>query len=166
MPIRFLIAIAAVTILALWPHASHAATVPCSVMMPDATDGCGKPFVDGVVDHQWVGIIIHFSGSNGGADELFPFTIGRGGNGLLTITLPAIKPEGQYGDRMDAWFANGKLYVLNSVYLPGEAHCCNSHVTVRQFGFAGKALVRERTASVPAAATRAQIYAALARATY
>lgn len=165
MLIRFLIVTVAATTLAFWaPHAR--AAVPCDVTMPDANDGCGKPFVDGVVDHQWVGIIIHFSGSNGGADALYPFTVGRGANGLLTINLDPIKPEGQYGDRMEAWFAGGKLYVLNAVYLPGESHFNNKNVTVRQFGFVGKALVRQRTASVSASATHAQMYTAFAKAAY
>lgn len=142
----------------------RAELVPCGVTMPDAKDGCGKPFVEGVVDHQWVGLIAHYTGGNGGVDALYPFTVGRGGNGLRTITLPAIKTEGEYGDRMYAWFANDKLYVVNAIYLPGEAHCCFTHNSVRQYGFDERGLVRERTTTVATTATRAQIYAALAKA--
>lgn len=139
-------------------------TVPCHVTMPDATDGCGSPFAQGVVDGQWVGLIFHFSGSNGGADQLLPITVGRGGNGLLTIAMPAIKPEGTYGDRMDAWFANSKLYVMNSIYLPGEAHCCNTQITARRYGFNPKGLHLEHTVTLPAASTHVQIAIALAKA--
>lgn len=140
--------------------------VPCGVTLPDVKDGCASPFIEGVVDHQWVGLVVRFSGGNGGADELDPVTVARGGNGLLTVTLPPIKPEGQYGDRMGAWFDNDKLFVSNAIYLPGEAHCCFTHITVREYGFTPKGLSIERTASVASNATRPVIYAALKSAAY
>ena len=74
-------------------------------------------------------------------------TVGAGGNGYLTTTLQTIAPADD-GDRIDAQFVNGKLWVQNSIYLPGEAHCCNTHVVARQFGFRNRRLRLERTATV------------------
>jgi hypothetical protein len=162
MTIRSLCLFAAMSCgLVLAATSSSHAFVPCGVTLPDDKVGCAKPFVEGVVDHQWVGIIVHFSGGNGGPNELDPITIARGGNGLLTVSLPPIKPEGQYGDRMWAWFDNDKLYVGNAIYLPGEAHCCYTHVAVRQYGFMPNGLIVEHTATLPSNATHAQMYAAL-----
>lgn len=139
--------------------------VPCGVLLKSSAAKCASPFIDGVVDGQWVGLVMHFSGGNGGANRIFVVTVGPGGNGELTIALPDIKPEGPDGDRMGAWFARGKLYVTNAVYLPGEAHCCYTNVTVRQFGFHGQSVGLERTATVPSNATKDQIYQALEKAT-
>lgn len=135
------------------------AGVPCSVF--GSTSSCPNPIVEGVVDGQWVGLIYHFDGTNGGPDGIGVVTVGVGGNGYLTTVLQAIKAEGQYGDRMQAEFVGGKLWVKNAVYLPGEAHCCYSHIAVRQFGFHGRRLQVEKMASVPTNATQEQIRAAL-----
>jgi hypothetical protein len=112
---------------------------------------------------QWIGFLLHFDGSNGGPDALSVVTIGFGGNGLQTIVLPAIKPDGG-GDRMGASFRKGKLIVIivsNAFYLPGEAHCCFTHTTIRRYGFHDRRLLVEREATVPSAATAAEQDAAL-----
>jgi hypothetical protein len=141
--------------------AAASANVPCGVF--GGPQGCPNPIVQGEVDGQWVGLTYHFDGTNGGPDSLAVVTVGFGGNGALTTALDPIKPEGHDGDRMFAEFVDGKLWVRNAVYLPGEAHCCYSHIVVRQFGFHDKRLRVEETASVPTAATQGEIRRALAR---
>lgn len=143
--------------LALCTGAAAAADVPCAVF---SQGNCPSPIVQGVVDGQWIALTYHYNGTNGGPIGIGVVTIGAGGNGYLTTTLQTIEPADD-GDRMDAQFAGGKLWVRNSIYLPGEAHCCNTHVIVRQYGFHDKRLRVERTATVPADATRSQIAAAL-----
>ena len=134
-----------------------AADVPCNVF---AHGNCPSPIVQGVVDGQWVALIYHYDGTNGGPTSIAVVTVGAGGNGYLTTNLQAIEPA-DGGDRMDAQFVGGKLWVRNAIYLPSEAHCCYTHVMVRQFGFHAKYLQVERTATVAAGATRAEIAAAL-----
>lgn len=143
--------------LALCTSAASAANVPCAVF---AQGNCPSPIVQGIVDGQWIALIYHYDGTNGGPTSIGVVTVGAGGNGYLTTTLQTIQPA-DGGDRMDAQFANGKLWVRNAIYLPGEAHCCYTHVVVRQFGFHDKRLRVERTAQVAADATHAQIAAAL-----
>jgi hypothetical protein len=135
------------------------ASVPCAVF--GNSSGCPNPIVQGVVDGQWVALIYHFDGTNGGPNTIGVVVVGVGGNGYSTTALQVIEPEGQYGDRMEAQFVDGKLWVKNAVYLPGEAHCCYTHIAVRQFGFHSKRLAVEDTASVPTDATQVQIRAAL-----
>ena len=135
------------------------ATVPCEAFAQGIK--CANPILEGIVDHQWIGLILHFDGTNGGPDAIHIVAIGVGGNGLETIALPPIKPDGEYGDRMDASFRDGKLFVSNAIYLPGEAHCCFTHRTYRRFGFHNDKLLVEREATVPSGATAAQVDAAL-----
>jgi hypothetical protein len=137
--------------------AAAAADVPCNVF---AQGNCPSPIVQGVADGQWIALIYHYNGTNGGPIGIGVVTVGAGGNGYLTTTLQTIEPA-DGGDRMDAQFVGGKLWIRNSIYLPSEAHCCNTHVVVRQYGFHQKRLHVERTATVAAAATRAEIAAAL-----
>jgi hypothetical protein len=136
------------------------ADVPCNVFGHSGY-GCPNPIVQGVVDGQWVALIYHYDGTNGGPDSIAVVSIGTGGNGFLTGALQVIKAEGQYGDRMEAQFIGGKLWVKNAVYLPGEPHCCNSHLAVRQYGFHDRRLAVEEEASVPVKATESQVRAAL-----
>jgi hypothetical protein len=143
--------------LALCVSPASAANVPCNVF---AKGQCPSPIVQGVVDGQWIALIYRYDGTNGGPVGIGVVTVGAGGNGYLTTTLQTIAPA-DGGDRMDAQFAAGKLWVRNAIYLPGEPHCCYTHVIVRQLGFSEKRLHVERTATVAADATRAQIAAAL-----
>lgn len=154
-----ILAWSALTFLACSTMAS--AGVPCGVFGGPA--GCPNPIVQGEVDGQWVGLTYHFDGTNGGPDSIAVVTVGFGGNGALTTVLEPIKPEGRDGDRMSVDFVDGKLWVRNAVYLPGEAHCCYTHVAVRQFGFHDKRLRVEKTATVASDTTETQIREALAR---
>ena len=154
------ISIALVFAGAFAPRSAPAAgTVPCAVF---AHGSCASPFTEGVVDGQWIGVLLRFTGSNGGADSIDVVSVGFGGNGLKTLFLGQIKPEGQYGDRMWARIAGGKLYVFNAVYLPGEAHCCYTHDAVQRYGFHDRKLERESVATVPLNASQAEIDKALA----
>lgn len=142
---------------------AQSASVPCARF--GGSDGtCSNPIVQGVVDRQWIAVLEHYNGTNGGPDELTVVSIGVGGNGEQTISLGVIKPEGESGDRMDAWFQSDKLYVTNAIYLPGEAHCCYTQRTVRRFGIQGKRLALERLATVSSSASRRAINSALDRA--
>jgi hypothetical protein len=142
---------------ALCTARSDAANVPCNVF---AAGNCPSPIAQGIVDGQWIAAIYHYNGTNGGPDSIGVITVGAGGNGYLTTTLQTIEPADD-GDRMDAQFVAGKLWVTNAIYLPGEAHCCYTHIAARQFGFHHKRLQLERNATVKADATRAEIAAAL-----
>ncbi len=131
--------------------------VPCAVF---GAGNCPNPIVQGVVDGQWIALVYHYNGTNGGPDGISVMTVGAGGNGYLTTYLQRLRPADD-GDRMDAQFVNGKLWVKNAIYLPGEAHCCYTHIAVRQYGFHDRRLRVERTATVGADATRSFIAAAL-----
>jgi hypothetical protein len=133
--------------------------VPCRVFASEQVK-CVTVLSEGVVDGQWIALVRHFNGTNGGPDELLVITVGVGGNGLLTILLPAIKPDGG-GDRMGSSFRNGKLFVSNATYLPGEAHCCFTHMTFRRFGFHSRRLMVEREATVLTTASNSEVDAAL-----
>lgn len=111
---------------------------------PEATSA----FEQGTVDGHWVGLVIDYRGGNGGAYDAIVYTMRVGGNGLLLHPSGKIKAEGQYADRLGALFANNKLYIVNAVYLPGEAHCCYTHDAVQRFGFQGDELVQEGIATV------------------
>ena len=141
--------------LALCTSVASAADVPCAVF---AQGNCPNPIVQGVVDGQWIAAIYHYNGTNGGPTSIGIVTVGAGGNGYLTTSLQTIQPADD-GDRMDVQFVGGKIWVRNAIYLPSEAHCCYTHVIVREFGFHDKQLRVLRTATVAADATRAQIAA-------
>jgi hypothetical protein len=137
-------------------------SVPCAVYGAPKVATCFSPFQQGVVDGQWIGIIAHYNGTNGGADSMRIVSIGAGGNGEETIPVGVFAPSGTGGDRMVAVFTGGKLWLKNAVYLNGEAHCCFTHVAVRQYGFHGGKLQQEREVTVAADASDATIRAALA----
>lgn len=122
-------------------------------------------FRQGTVDGRWVGLVLDFSGTNGGSDHALIFMVGPGGNGLKTTEGRQIAAEGQYGDRMDGLFANGKLYVTNDIYLPAEPHCCPTHAVVQRFGFHNGELVREGFASIALPASGPLTRQAILRAT-
>lgn len=148
---------------ALYASAQGASPVPCSQLGRNNST-CQNPIIQGVVDGQWIAVIERYNGTNGGPDRLSVVGIGAGGNGLQTVSLGVIKPEGLGADRMDAWFASDKLYVTNAIYLPDEAHCCFTHRLTRRFGFQGKKLALERLATVSSSASKGAIIAALDRA--
>jgi hypothetical protein len=98
-----------------------------------------SPVREGTVDGYRVVVILMDNGTNGEASSAHLFVHGAGGNGGATADLGLI-PAYQ-GDRMDALFAGGKLYLTNEIYLPGEAHCCGTHIVASKFGFEGQKLV-------------------------
>lgn len=146
--------------ISILPSAARASsnTVPCNVL---GQGDCANPFLEGVVDGQWLGLIFQFGGGNGGATAADVESIGYGGNGWKTVSLGEIKAEGEYGDRMFAKFVHAKLYVFNAVYLPGEAHCCFTHYAVRRYGFHDRQLMMERLATVPTVASQSDVDRAL-----
>lgn len=137
--------------------------VPCSKLGRNSAR-CQNPILEGVVDKQWIAVLKHYNGTNGGPDVLSVVGIGMGADGPQTVSLGVIKPEGQGADRMDAWFQSSKLYVSNAIYLPNEPYCCYSRRMARRFGFQGKKLALERLATVPSGASQHAISATLDRA--
>lgn len=91
------------------------------------------PGVSGLVDGRSVTVIINAGGGNGGASDVTAFWYTVGPNGYQLAQL-RIKTPGSNGDRMQATFARGKLYITNAIYLSGEAHCCYTHLAVQRFG--------------------------------
>lgn len=144
-------------------HATPSTGVPCAVF--GEGDRCANPFLQGVVDGQWVGLVIYFSGGNGGATEIAVVTSGRGGNGQLTKALGTIKGIGVSGgmppDGLEPVFHGGKLWVYNYVHLPGQGHFDITNEAVQQYGFRDKAFVRESRAIVPLNSSDDAIAAAL-----
>ena len=115
-------------------------------------------FRQGIVGRVWVGLVLHLTPTNGGASEASVYIVRPGGNGTPVINGGTIRAAGD-GDRMDAFFVDGKLYVTNEIYLPGEAHCCGSQAVVQVFAVNADAneLVLLVTKAVPVNATRKQI---------
>ncbi len=142
---------------------AQGAPVPCSKLGRDNRP-CQNPIVQGVVDKQWIAVLKHYNGTNGGPDVLTVLGIGIGADGPQTVNLGVIKPEGEGADRMDVWFASNKLYVTNAIYLPNESYCCYARRMARRFGFQGKKLALERLATVPSGASQRTISATLDRA--
>jgi hypothetical protein len=117
---------------------------PCGVAaLPSAPTSSEGGFVEGVVQGRWVGLVMIYSGTNGFASYAHVFAVGDGGNGPLTTNLGIITAMGASKnsiepDRLDAHFANDRLYTINPIYLPGQAHCCPTNFMVQRFGFHGK----------------------------
>jgi hypothetical protein len=117
---------------------------PCGVAaLPSAPTSADGGFVGGVVQGRWVGLVMIYSGTNGFASYAHVFAVGDGGNGPLTTNLGIItamngSKSSMDGDRLDAHFANDRLYTINPIYLPGQAHCCPTNFIVQRFGFHGK----------------------------
>jgi hypothetical protein len=117
---------------------------PCGVAaLPSAPTSSEGSFVEGVVQGRWVGLVMIFSGTNGFASYAHVFAVGDGGNGPLTTNLGIITAMGASKnsiepDRLDAHFANNRLYTINPIYLQGQAHCCPTKFIVQRFGFHGK----------------------------
>jgi hypothetical protein len=119
-------------------------------------------FRQGIVGKAWVGLVLEFSATNGGATTAQVFMVRPDGNGTPLIDAGLIHAVSQ-GDRMNAFFRNGLLYVTNSIYGPNEAHCCNSKMAVQLFGVNRNAteLRLLTTKPVPAAYTEQQIVTAV-----
>jgi hypothetical protein len=129
------------------PAIAASSDVPCGVF--SSFNGyvrpgpCGNPFSEGVVDGQWIGIVMMFSGGNGGAISAHLYGAGHGGNGPLTIDLGHIDAISEYGnaapDGLQIFFKHGKLIAVNKV-----AHNSWDNFVGRQFGFHNSKLVSEK----------------------
>jgi hypothetical protein len=76
--------------------------------------------------------IVMLGGGSGGAFDARVFA-DVGGQGIVDFgTVRPVSPSSD-GDRMDAFFADGFLYVDNALYLPGECHACSTHSAVQRF---------------------------------
>lgn len=122
---------------------------PASAMCRFATASSSGAFEQGMVDGRWVGLVREYGGGNGGATRAIVYTLGPGANGILLSSAGKIDAASD-GDRTDALFTNGKLYVTNAIYLPGEPHCCFTHLAVQRFGFHAGRLVREGEGNIAA----------------
>ena len=163
------LAIAIIAVVLAAPVSARAATspthtVPCAVFGLGAAATCDSPFIEGVVDGQWIGLVMDYSGTNGFASKMWAYAVGAG-NGPATEslgTIEALTAGGSMpGDRLWPTFRHGKMYVVNAIYLAGQAHCCNTKVVVRRYGFHDRKLTVEAQATVASSATQAQVDAAL-----
>jgi hypothetical protein len=117
--------------------------VPCGVLpLPDRGKNIrgASAFVEGIVQARWVGAVMVYDGTNGGASSAHIFAVGGGGNGPLYTDLGIISVAGPGGDRLAAHFAEDRLYMVNDIYLPGQPHCCPTNFVVQRFGFHGDTL--------------------------
>jgi hypothetical protein len=134
--------------------ASQAATVPCSKLHlgGQGTPTCPRPFMEGTVDGQWLGLVIDYTGGNNGIDKVRAFSIGLGANGDMTFDLGTIAVEDSYGwtGDMEVRFVNGKLWVINPVHdYYHQSHFDFAKALVRQYGFYGRELIVEKRVLVP-----------------
>lgn len=163
-PTRILAALAlSVVMVAGAPKQAKAAGVPCRVFGTTGATNCPNPFMQGVVDYQWIGLVSLYTGTNADATEIIVFAIGVGGNGYSTIPLMRIDGGEDNGDRMSAHFIDNKLWIISQIYLPGQAHCCPTQEAVRQFGFHDRKLRVEVTVTAPLGSSDGVIRQALAR---
>jgi hypothetical protein len=87
---RIIVSSMLVTLLLTLPVLARAALVSCSILGPGAGATCPDPIAQGTVDGQWVGVIEHFNGTNGGPDKLETIAVGYGGNGPSSVVLGEI----------------------------------------------------------------------------
>jgi hypothetical protein len=133
---------------------SQAATVPCSKLHlgGQGTPSCPRPFIEGIVDGQWVGLVINYTGGNNGIDKVRAFSIGLGANGDMTFDLGTITVEdyGGWSGDMEVRLVNGKLWVINPAHdYYHQSHFGFAKALVRQYGFYGRELIVEKRAFVP-----------------
>jgi hypothetical protein len=133
---------------------SQAATVPCSKLHlgGQGTPSCPRPFMEGIVDGQWLGLVIDYTGGNNGMDKVMTFSIGQGGMVPKTFYLGTITVEDNFGwsGDMEVRFVNGKLWVINPDHdYSHQSHFGFAQVLVRQYGFYGRQLIVEKRAFVP-----------------
>lgn len=129
-------------------------TLPAAARCDRSADT--SAFVQGGVNGTWVGLVLMFDGTNGGATSASAYATVPGGNGFLTQPLSKItavtRPgDAMDGDRMSGFVRNGRLYVTNAVYGKGEAHCCATHVAVRRYTFVHGRLTQEAAATLATA---------------
>jgi len=108
--------------------------------------------MEGIVDGQWVGLVINYTGGNNGIDKVRAFSIGLGANGDMTFDLGTIAVEdyGGWSGDMEVRFVNGKLWVINPDHdYSHQSHFGFARVLVRQYGFYGRELIVEKRAFVP-----------------
>jgi hypothetical protein len=140
---------------ALAPLVTLADTVPCSkVHRPggEVADRCPSPFMQGIVDGQWIGLVLHFTGGNNGVDGVAAYSVGGSANGVETFYLGTIKAEDNFGwtGDIEVRFVNGKLWVINPDHdYYHQSHLGFAQVLVRQYGFYGPQLEVEKRAFVP-----------------
>jgi hypothetical protein len=130
-------------------------TVPCSKVHEASTmtvERCPSPFLEGIVDGQWIGLVLHYTGGNNGVDGAAVYTVGNSAGAVKTFLLGEIKVEDNFGwtGDMEVRFVDGKLWVINPDHdYNHQSHLGFAQVLVRQYGFYGPQLVVEKRAFVP-----------------
>lgn len=134
---------------------SEAATVPCSKLHEASTmtiERCPSPFLEGLVEGQWVGLVLDYvGGAYGTIDSAAVYSVGNGGGATKTFFLGTIKGEDNFGNSGDliVRFVAGKLWVINPLhYSASEGHGGFTHALVRQYGFYGPSLTVEKRAII------------------
>jgi hypothetical protein len=134
---------------------AQAATVPCAQLHlggSSHTPTCPNPFVQGVVDGQWIGLLVHYTGGNDGIDKITAFSIGEGAMAPTTFNLGTITTDDAYGfpGDMEARIVHGKLWIITpNRDANHQSHFGFTSVLVRQYGFYGRNLEIQKRAIVP-----------------
>jgi hypothetical protein len=113
---------------------------------------CPSPFLEGIVDGQWVGLVLHYTGGNNGVDGAAGYSVGNSAGEAKTFYLGTIKVEDSFGwtGDMEVRFVNGKLWVINPDHdYNHQSHTGFAKALVRQYGFYGPELVVEKRALLP-----------------
>lgn len=116
--------------------ASATQTAPCYLGMGKETTTCQNPFAQGIVDGQWVGLVLYLG-------KTPVFSVVHGGSvwtdTVLIGTIDADEGAGGWSDNMEARFVGSKLWFITPYHLPGqEGHYSYTHFLVRQYGVVGR----------------------------
>jgi hypothetical protein len=108
--------------------------------------------MEGIVDGQWIGLVLHYTGGNNGIDKAIVFSVGRGGMTTMTFYLGTISYKDAFGwtGDMDFRFVNGKLWAIypdRDYY--HQAHFGFTRVNVEQYGLYGREFEVEKRATMP-----------------
>ena len=57
------------------------AIIPCSKLHEgtfEPMSSCQSPFMEGIVDGRWIGLVLHYTGGNNRIDKAMVFSVGTG----------------------------------------------------------------------------------------
>jgi len=107
------------------------------LLLPMAVAIANTPFVQGVVNGQWIGAVLQAGGA-GGNVYILPIYAQNAGQ---VAKIGELQPSSLNGGTISAvFFANGKMYVTDDLVLPGECEACHDYATVRRFAVIGETL--------------------------
>jgi hypothetical protein len=108
--------------------------------------------MQGIVDGQWVGVVLDFGGGNQGINKATVISVGAGANGYKTYYLGVLQYRDAFGwtGDIEMRFVHGKLWMLHPDRAYNEpAHFGFRRIEVDEYGLYGSNLERQRTGLVP-----------------